>query len=121
VRAVFEVWSTGELDRLDAIISTDVVHHDSYDPHALEGLAGMKKTITKSREIAPDLALEVKDQVAEGHKVATRWVATMTREGKRLTLTGITVDRFEQGKIVEAWRCMDRLGLLVQTGALAKK
>jgi predicted ester cyclase len=98
-----------------------VVHHDPYDPHALEGLAGMKTTIAKNRAITPDLKLDVQDQIAEDDKVATRWTATMTREGKRVTLTGITVDRFEQGKIVEAWRCMDRLGLLQQIGALAKK
>jgi predicted ester cyclase len=120
-RAVFEVWSSGDLQRLDHLVAPDVVHHDPYDEHALEGLAGMKKTIAKNRQITPDLHLRVEDQIAEGDKVATRWIATMTRDGRRLTLTGITVDRFENGKIVEAWRCMDRLGLLQQTGALARK
>jgi ketosteroid isomerase-like protein len=42
-RAVFEVWSSGELERLDELIAPDVVHHDPYDPNAAEGLAGMKK------------------------------------------------------------------------------
>jgi len=118
--AVFKVWSTGELDRLDDIVAPDVVHHDPHDPHALEGLAGMKRTIARSRELTPDLTLKVEDQIAEADRVATRWTATMTRDGRRLTLTGITIDRFEQGKIVEAWRSMDRLGLLQQTGALGK-
>jgi hypothetical protein len=39
------VWSSGELTRLDEFIATDVVHHDPYDPHGTEGLAGMKKSI----------------------------------------------------------------------------
>lgn len=81
----------------------------------------MKKTIERSRQLASDLNLRVEDQIAEGDRVATRWTATMTREGRGVTLSGITVDRFERGKIVEAWRCMDRLGLLQQTGAFAKK
>jgi ketosteroid isomerase-like protein len=115
-RAVFEVWSTGDLDRLDALVSLDVVHHDPYDPHALERLAGMKRTIAKSRGLTPDLVLTVEDQIAEADKVATRWTASMTRDGKRLTLKGITLDRFEHGRIVEAWRCMDRLRLLQQSG-----
>ena len=38
--------------------------------------------------------------------------------GKRATLTGITIDRFEAGKVVEAWRNMDTLGLLQGIGAL---
>jgi predicted ester cyclase len=120
-RAVFEVWSTGELDRLDAIVAADVVHHDAYDPHALEGLAGMKRTIARNRALTPDLHLSVHDQIAENDKVATRWTASMTREGRRVTLTGITVDRFEHGRIVEAWRCMDQLGLQRQIGVLPQR
>jgi len=117
-RVAFEVWSTGDLDRLDEYIASDVVHHDPYDPHGAEGLVGMKKSIKRNRSNYPDLHMLVEDQVAEGCKVATRWTATMTHEGKKVTLKGITIDRFENNKIVEAWRCMDMLGLLRQTGAV---
>jgi len=118
-RVAFEVWSTGDLDRLDESIAPDVVHHDPYDPHGTEGLIGMKKTIKRNRSIYPDLHMTVEDQVAQGDKVATRWTATMTHEGKKVTLKGITIERFENNKIVEAWRCMDMLSLLRQTGAIA--
>jgi hypothetical protein len=90
-RAAFEVWSRGTLEDLDRFVSPTVVHHDPYDPHGAEGLAGMKKTI-----------------------VATRWTSTMTHDGKRVTLKGITIDRFERGMIVEAWRNMDMLAFLRQ-------
>ena len=126
-RAVFEVWSSGELERLDELVARNVVHHDPHDPHASQGLDGMKKTIEINRTAFPDLQLTVEDQIAEGDKVATRWSASMTQQGelmgapptgKRATLTGITIDRFEAGKIVEAWRNMDTLGLLQGIGAL---
>jgi predicted ester cyclase len=116
-RVAFEVWSTGDLDRVDEYIAPDVAHHDPYDPHGAEGLVGMKKTIKRNRSIYPDLQMTVEDQVAEGRKVATRWTATMTHEGKKVTLRGITIDRFENNRLVEAWRCMDMLGLVRQTGA----
>lgn len=115
-QAVFEVWSTGELQRLDAIVALEVIHHDPHDPHGAAGLAGMKKTIERSRSLSPDLKIRIEDQLAEGNRVATRWTATMTREGKRVAISGITIDRFESGKIVEAWRCMDMLGLMRQLG-----
>jgi len=118
-RVPFEVWSTGDLDRLDEYIASDVVHHDPYDPHGAEGLVGMKKSIKRNRSIYPDLQMTVEDQVAQGRKVATRWTATMTHQGKKVTLKGITIERFENNKIVEAWRCMDMLSLLRQTGAIA--
>jgi steroid delta-isomerase-like uncharacterized protein len=125
-RAVFEVWSTGELERLDDLVAPDVVHHDPYDPNGVHGLEGMKRTIELNRTAFPDMRLEVEDQVAEGDKVVTRWRGEMTHlgelggaapSGKRVTITGITIDRFEDGKIVEAWRSMDTLGLLRGIGA----
>jgi predicted ester cyclase len=75
---------------------------------------GMKRTIAASRRQFPDLSIAVDDQLAEGDRVATRWTATMTHAGKRITTTGITIDRFEGGMIVEAWRSRDMLGLLRQ-------
>lgn len=128
-RAVFEVWSTGAIDRLDELVAADVVHHDPYDPHAADGLVGMKRTIEMNRNAFADMRLTVEDQVAEGDKVVTRWRGQMTHAGhlagaaptgRRVTVTGITIDRFEDGKIVEAWRSMDTLGLLQGIGALAR-
>lgn len=113
----FEVWSSGALDRLDEFIAVDVIHHDPYDPFGADGLAGMKKLIRKNRDLYPDLQISIEDQIAEGDKVATRWIASMTQNGKRVTLRGVTIDRFDDGKIVEAWRCMDMLGLRQQTAA----
>jgi len=118
-RAAFEVWSNGDLDNLDTFIAVDVIHHDPYDPYGADGLSGMKKLIRKNRNLYPDLRILIEDQIAEGDKVATRWIASMNHNGKQITLRGITIDRFENGKIVEAWRSMDMLGLRQQSGALA--
>jgi predicted ester cyclase len=129
-RAVFEVWSTGELDRLDALVAPDVVHHDPYDPNGAHGLEGMKRTIELNRRAFPDMRLIVEDQVAEGDEVVTRWRGEMTHlgelggaapTGNRVAISGITIDRFEGGKIVEAWRSMDTLGLLRGIGALGRR
>jgi steroid delta-isomerase-like uncharacterized protein len=129
-RAEFEIWNTGELDKLDELVAADVVHHDPYDPHAAEGLEGLKKTIELNRTAFPDLHIMIEDQVAEGDRVATRWTTTMTHRGelggvaptgRRVTLTGITIERFEDGRVVESWRSMDTLGLLRTIGALPER
>jgi steroid delta-isomerase-like uncharacterized protein len=126
-RAVFEVWASGELEKLDAFVAADVVHHDPYDPYACEGLAGLKKAIGTYREAFPDVRFTIEAQIAEGDRVATRWTSTATHAGelmgaaptgKRVTLTGIAIDRFEGGKIVEGWRSWDMLRMLRSIGAI---
>lgn len=71
-RAVFDVWSTGDIHRLDELVAPGVVHHDPYDPHGADGLLGMKRTIEFNRDAFPDMQLTVEDQVAQGDKVVTR-------------------------------------------------
>jgi len=117
-RVAFEVWSSGDLERLDHVLAANVVHHDPYDPHGADGLEGMKRSIARSRGRYPDLTLTIADQIAEGDRVATRWSGEMTRNGRRVSFSGITIDRFENGVIVEAWRSMDMLGLLRRSGEL---
>jgi predicted SnoaL-like aldol condensation-catalyzing enzyme len=102
-RAVFDVWNDGRLERLDALVAPQAVHHDPYDPHGAEGLEGMKQTIASVRARYPAVELTVEDQIAEGDQVATRWTGQLA-PGR--AITGITIDRFEDGKIVEAWRSM---------------
>jgi predicted ester cyclase len=126
-RAVFEVWGSGDTERLDHLVAPDVVHHDPYDPNGSDGVAGMKRTIHANRGLFPDMRITVEDQLAEGDRVATRWTAEMThgRPGadgarRRVTITGVTIDRFQDGRIVEAWRSMDMLGLLEAIGALER-
>jgi steroid delta-isomerase-like uncharacterized protein len=126
-RSVFDVWNNGDVARLDELVASDVIHHDPYDPHAADGIVGMKRTIEMNRNAFPDIRLTVEDQVAEGDKVVTRWRGEMTHAGalagaaptgRRVTITGITIDRLEDGRIVEAWRSMDTLRLLRGIGVL---
>src|SRR5262245_41252789 len=75
----------------------------------------------------PDLERPVDDVFAEGDKAVARWTSSGTHlgdymgappTGKRLTTSGITIFRFEDGKVVEEWIQSDMLGLLQQVGAL---
>jgi SnoaL-like polyketide cyclase len=42
---------------------------------------------------------------------------TGTHRGRRVTLPGITISRFENGRIAEDWTTSDNLDLLRQLGA----
>jgi predicted ester cyclase len=75
----------------------------------------------------PDFQVTVEEMIAEGDKVASRWTASGTHEdelvgipptGKEATWTGMTIYRFAEGRIVEAWWSRDMLGLLIQLGVV---
>lgn len=74
----------------------------------------------------PDGRWTIEGQVAEGDKVATRWSFTGTHQGelmglaptgKRVTASGMVIDRIVEGKIVEEWEEWDALGMMQQMGA----
>ena len=75
----------------------------------------------------PDVHFTIEDQVAEADKVVTRWTWRGTHQGpfqgipptgKHVMVTGVGINRFANGKVVENWTNMDILGLLQQLGVV---
>ena len=50
---------------------------------------------------------------------ADRSLLGIPATGKPITITGISIDRFAGGQIVERWSQLDTVGLLRQLGALS--
>ena len=127
-RRALETFGSGDLDELDKLVSEDAVDHDTQNPNAgIHGPEGAKRTASIYRAGFSDLQITVEDQIAEGDKVVTRWTAVGTQDGdlaglpasgRRATVTGITIDRIEGGKIVESWGNWDTLGMMQQLGAV---
>jgi steroid delta-isomerase-like uncharacterized protein len=75
----------------------------------------------------PDLSISVADLIGEDEKVAWRLSVRGTHEGefRGIPATGIEVTfgaqyifDFHQGRVVRRWTNFDRLGVLVQLGAV---
>jgi hypothetical protein len=63
-----------------------------------------------------DLQIRVVDQVSEGDRVVSRWVAEGHNRGRQLRLWGITISHFADGEIAEDWSASDNLDVLRQLG-----
>jgi steroid delta-isomerase-like uncharacterized protein len=123
-RYVEEVGNEGNLDLVDEIFSDYVSHQP--DGSVLErGPEDVKRFMGEFRSAFPDFHTTVEDQIAEGDKVATRWTMRGTHEGefrgiaptgKQITVTGIGIFRFSDGKVVESWDNFDQLGMMQQLG-----
>ena len=81
-----------------------------------EGLDGVQRSTALYRALFDDLTFEVVDQVAEGDRVASRFVLSGLNRGRRVRAWGIVISRLRDGRIVEDWASFDSLGLLRQLG-----
>ena len=122
-----ELFNQGNLDAAEEIVTPDFVIHDPNIPEEPRGPEGLKQFVSMYRNVFPDLNFTIEDQIAEGEKVGTRWVAYGTHQGelmgiaptgKRVTVRAFTLQRFSGSKIAEDWAHYDALGMMRQIGAI---
>jgi steroid delta-isomerase-like uncharacterized protein len=113
------------MSEVDATSSADSIGHDPANPEDLVGPEAFKGLVQMYRDAFPDLRLTVDQQISDGDFVVTRWasagtntgsLAGMPPTGKSTSITGITIDKVVDGKIVESWTQWDNLGLMQQLG-----
>ena len=81
------------------------------------GLDGVERSTALYRALFDDLAFDVVDQVAEGDRVASRFVLPGPNCGRRVRPWRITISRLRDGRIVEDHSAFDSLELLKQLRA----
>jgi steroid delta-isomerase-like uncharacterized protein len=126
-RFVEEAWNGGNVDVVEELFTEDHVNHDPAQPGAPGGHEGVRAFIEQYRSAFPDSHITIEDEIAEGDLVVLRWRAQGTHQGelmgisasgKSVDITGIGIDRIENGRIAESWSNWDTLGLLGQIGAV---
>ena len=114
---VAQAISVGDLDALDELMAPELAEE-------------FKRDVTEIRRAFPDYAGTNVDQIAEGEKVANRFVFLgthlgefegVTPTGKRVEFIGQSIDRVVEGKIVESWVEVDMLGVMQQLGAVPEQ
>ena len=128
-RILEEGFNEGKLDLADELISPQAINHDPAEPARMCGLRGpevFKRTVMMYRAAFPDVQIAVDDVIAADDKVVLRWHSEGTHRGEleglaptgaRGSVTGISIDQWNDGKVVESWSEWDNLGLARQLGA----
>jgi steroid delta-isomerase-like uncharacterized protein len=121
-----EFWNTGNMAIADEVYSVEFVNHDPTAPDVVD-LESYKGFAAEVRAGMPDFHVTPEVIVAEGDKVASCWTATGTQTGELIGIpptgiqarwTGVTIYRFADGKVVEAWWSKDLQGFLEQLGVI---
>ena len=124
-RALEEPWTN--LDVLDELIADDYIGRDPAFPEPIRGVQGAKDNVSAYVAAFEGAQVTVQEQIGEGDLVASRWegrgrhtgeLLGIAPTGKDAVVSGLTLSRVADGKIVEEWSNWDTLGMLQQIGAV---
>ena len=120
-----EVANKGNLNLIEEICAPDYVCHEV--DQDIRGPEGVRQFISMLRAAFPDLHVTVEDVIAEGDKIVQRWTGRATHQGElmgipptgnRVSVAGITISRFKDGKVSEEWEVYDMMGMMQQLGVI---
>ena len=123
-RRSWEIVSQRNPDLIEEFYPAEFVWHEP--DRDIRGYEQAKQFVSTFLEAFPDINISVEDVIAEGDQVVSRYTIRGTHQGeteefgpptgRQMELEGITIHRFEDGKIVEEWERYDNLSALQQLG-----
>jgi steroid delta-isomerase-like uncharacterized protein len=125
-RFVEEIVNQGHLAVAAELVAPDFIELDPF-PGQAPGRAGLIESIERLCTAFPDLVWRIEEMVAEGEKVASlhTWSGTHRGEflgiaptGKRVRMSCMIFDTYEEGKLKKSRLVMNVLSLLQQLGAM---
>jgi steroid delta-isomerase-like uncharacterized protein len=130
VRRWFAENDRGNEAIVDELCAPDYLDHTPQVPgmpEDVQGVAPLKATLKALREAFTEVEHSVDDVIAEGDRVVARIrargrftgpIRNIPPNGKMVEITGISIHRVENGKLVEHWADLDMLSFLQQLGVL---
>ena len=121
-----EFINTASQKLAEELISPNAIFHVPGRPEPMRGPAGYLAIIEMMRGGFPDIQWTLEEMVAEGDKVAARFIMRGTHQGtffgvppsgKKIAVQAMNFYRLSDGKFVEERGQPDMLGLLQQIGA----
>ena len=125
-----EVWNEGKTETVHELMSPNgVARGNSTSGADIHGPVEFVRFVENIRAAFSNIDIKVEDAFGTADKVVVRWSAKMTHSGhglgmpatgKPVLVSGITIARIINGKIVEGWDNWDQLGMLEQIGAYTR-
>lgn len=112
LREELEGWAQGDVDVALEAISPNFVNHDPIWPGVTD-YESYKQWVEYHLDEPSNLT--VKELVAEEDKVAERWTIDI---GGGITISGMSIHRFADGKIVERWWSKNALDMVQKLGMI---
>jgi predicted ester cyclase len=127
VRRFFEAFEANDIASLKEVLAPELVAytHASPDPQSRDA---QLQAIEMWNAVFSETRFTIQEQIAEGDKVATRVTMQAVHDlgdfqglapsGKQIEVTGISIERIKEGKIVERLVSSDWFGMMQQLGLI---
>ncbi len=112
-----EVWNKANEGFIDQMLHKEVIVHGLDPVGTTKGIQSFKDFYKNFRASFPDVKVAVTPLVSDAEFV-TAWCNVTARnvKGNTVTFSGITVAKYENGKMVEGWNNFDFLKMYQQLG-----
>lgn len=114
-----EIWNQSKREVIDEMLPENAVLHDG--PTDYRGPAEFKGFYDNLRSQLSDVHVTLLETISEVDMVCARWSSTAIDPSTGKQVTGMSLLRFENGHLAEAWQNWDQHGLLQQLADAAPK
>jgi steroid delta-isomerase-like uncharacterized protein len=123
VRAVEEAYNKSNVSVYDETLTDDYIAHDPGQDGEISGRDAAKERALAFHRASPNMRVTLEDIIADDEHVVTRWRFEGTHDGpfrhlmptgRAVTITGVTIDRFVDGRVAETWHYWDMADLTAQ-------
>jgi steroid delta-isomerase-like uncharacterized protein len=128
VRKLYEeVWNKRKLEVLNELVSPSHALHGPNFSGSSIGPEAYKRQVALFVAGFPDLRWSIEDTIAEKDKVVVVWNFIGTHKGeymgvpathKKVSIDGITIHEFANGRIMDSYANWDTWGLMQQLGMI---
>lgn len=125
IKSYVEVWNTGDIDKLDSIVTKnfELRIDPSFEP--LVGIDSLKKAIMDTRKMFPDFTVNLQKHIPAGDTVSLDlWTIEGTYSGnmdtemgsRKMSVPGFSVIFYSGNRITGEWIAYSDLTLMKQIG-----
>lgn len=126
-RRFLKIWNAGGEPLVDDLAAPDILFSYSRLQEPMRGASLLKQVLAQTHDTFPDMRIEAEQVIAEGDKVVVYWTYLATHlnnvlfgvapSGKRVEVSGVTLYRIVNQKVVEEIGLSDTMSLMLQLGA----
>lgn len=118
IRLTQRAFDDGEIWRLEPFVADHLIEHTDG-----MGRLDFRERFQMLRDSLAHATLRIEEAMIEGSYVATRWSVSgvhrrrmmgIAPTGRTVVIRGVSVERFEDGKVVERWEFVDNQAFLAQ-------